>query len=203
VLVVAPKQISRRLPHEAFFQRHLLFWLALRRPKAAKVRYNARMTTAKDNPGVIAPPPLIATITVVFGLLLDRTMPVQMLAAQLSFPERIIAGGFVALAGAVLAITAERRFKAVGTNVPPWKPALHLATTGIYERMRNPMYVGLLLLTGGIGIALASDWTLTLLIPMALVLHYGVVLREERYLEAKFGDEYRRYKARVPRWGIL
>jgi protein-S-isoprenylcysteine O-methyltransferase Ste14 len=65
------------------------------------------------------------------------------------------------------------------------------------------MYVGLILLTGGIGIALASDWTMVLLIPMALVLHFGVVLREERYLEAKFGEAYRRYMARVPRWGIL
>ena len=64
------------------------------------------------------------------------------------------------------------------------------------------MYVGLMLLVGGIGIALASDWTLVLLVPMALVLHYGVVLREERYLERKFGEEYRRYKASVPRWGI-
>jgi len=68
--------------------------------------------------------------------------------------------------------------------------------------MRNPMYIGLLLLTGGIGIALASDWTLVLLVPTALILHYGVVLREERYLEAKFGDAYRRYKAKVPRWGL-
>jgi protein-S-isoprenylcysteine O-methyltransferase Ste14 len=162
------------------------------------------MTTAKDAPGVIAPPPLIATATVVFGLLLDRTVSdAHMLATTLSFIERVAAGAFVALAGGALAVTAERRFKAVGTNVPPWKPALHLATSGIYERMRNPMYVGLLLLTGGIGIALASDWTMVLLIPMALVLHYGVVLREERYLEKKFGEDYRRYKARVPRWGIL
>jgi protein-S-isoprenylcysteine O-methyltransferase Ste14 len=64
------------------------------------------------------------------------------------------------------------------------------------------MYVGLLLLIAGIGIALASDWTLALLAPTAIVLHYGVVLREERYLEAKFGEDYRRYRASVPRWGI-
>jgi protein-S-isoprenylcysteine O-methyltransferase Ste14 len=162
------------------------------------------MSNARDIPGVIAPPPLIATVTVVFGLLLDRTVSAaHLLATTLSFTERVVAGVFVAFAGGALAVTAERRFKAVGTNVPPWKPSLQLATSGVYERMRNPMYVGLLLLTGGIGIALASDWTMVLLIPMALVLHYGVVLREERYLEAKFGEDYRRYKARVPRWGIL
>ena len=161
------------------------------------------MATTRDTPGVIAPPPLIATVAVVFGLLLDRTMPAQMLAAKMNFTERVVVGAFVALAGAALALTAERRFKAVGTNVPPWKPALHLASSGVYDRMRNPMYIGLMLLTGGIGIALASDWTLVLLIPMAIVLHYGVVLREERYLEAKFGEEYRRYKVRVPRWGMF
>jgi protein-S-isoprenylcysteine O-methyltransferase Ste14 len=162
------------------------------------------MATAKDTPGVIAPPPLIATVTVVFGLLLDRTISAaHMLATTLSLTERVVAGGLVALAGGALAVTAERHFKALGTNVAPWKPTLHLTTAGIYERMRNPMYVGLLLLTGGIGIALASDWTLALLLPMAIVLHYGVVLREERYLEMKFGEDYRRYKARVPRWGIF
>jgi protein-S-isoprenylcysteine O-methyltransferase Ste14 len=167
------------------------------------MRYDARMASARDTPGVIAPPPLIATAAVVLGLFLDRTVPAQMLAAKMSFTERIVVGGFVALAGAALAVTAERRFKAVGTNVPPWKPALHLATSGVYDRMRNPMYIGLMLLTGGIGIALASDWTLVLIMPMAIVLHYGVVLREEGYLEGKFGEEYRRYKARVPRWGIF
>jgi len=97
---------------------------------------------------------------------------------------------------------AERQFRTVGTNVQPWKPTLRIATEGVYSRMRNPMYIGLLLLTGGIGVGLASDWTLALLAPMALVLHFGVVKREERYLEAKFGDTYRRYMAKVPRWGL-
>ena len=49
-----------------------------------------------------------------------------------------------------------------------------------------------------LAIAFASDWTLVLMIPAAIVLHRGVVLREERYLEAKFGDPYRQYMARVP-----
>ena len=160
------------------------------------------MSASENTPGVIAPPPLIATLAVVFGLLLDRLLPAYLLATMLSFWERVTLGALLAIAGGVLAITAERRFKAVGTNVPPWKPALHLASSGVYQRLRNPMYVGLLLLTGGVAIALASDWTLVLLVPTALVLHYGVVLREERYLEAKFGEPYRRYKESVPRWGL-
>jgi protein-S-isoprenylcysteine O-methyltransferase Ste14 len=130
-------------------------------------------------------------------------MPAAAVAASLALRERLVLGALVAIAGGALVIAAERRFRQVGTNVPPWRPSLRLATSGIYERMRNPMYIGLLLVVGGLGIALGSDWTLLLLVPTALVLHYGVVLREERYLERKFGEEYRRYRARVPRWGIF
>jgi protein-S-isoprenylcysteine O-methyltransferase Ste14 len=65
------------------------------------------------------------------------------------------------------------------------------------------MYVGLILLLAGIAAVLASDWLVILLVPTVLVLHFGVVLREERYLEAKFGEDYRRYKASVPRYGWL
>ena len=51
-------------------------------------------------------------------------------------------------------------------------------------------------------LALASDWTLVLLVPAALILHFGVVTREERYLEAKFGESYRTYMSKVPRYGL-
>jgi protein-S-isoprenylcysteine O-methyltransferase Ste14 len=160
------------------------------------------MAASNDTPGVIAPPPLIATVTVVIGLLLDRMLPAYLLINVLTFWPRMTIGGLLAIAGGALALSAERRFKAAGTNVPPWKPSLRLASDGIYSRMRNPMYIGLLLLVAGIGVATASDWIVALLVPTALVLHHGVVLREERYLETKFGEEYRRYKASVPRWWI-
>ena len=164
------------------------------------------MAAANDNPrdnaGVIAPPPLLALAAVAIGLVLDWLLPVYVLATLLSFWTRVVIGVALVAGGAALAISARQRFIEAGTNVEPWKPALHLATTGVYRYVRNPMYVGLLLMAGGIGIAFASDWALVMVLPLALVLRNGVVLREERYLEAKFGDDYRRFKERVPRWGI-
>ena len=157
--------------------------------------------TAADNPGVIAPPPLIALATVVVGVALDWVLPVYVLDVLFLFWTRVTVGLILIAAGAALAIAARRTFVRIGTNVQPWKPSLRLASIGVYTYLRNPMYVGLALIVAGIAIALASDWTLVLLIPAALVMHYRVVLREERYLEEKFGDAYRRYKQIVPRYG--
>jgi protein-S-isoprenylcysteine O-methyltransferase Ste14 len=157
--------------------------------------------TATDTAGVIAPPPLIALATVILGLVLDWQVPLFVLGNYFSWTVRLLVGGALIAAGTLLALAAERSFRRVGTNVPPWQPALALATDGVYRWLRNPMYVGLGLIVAGIGIALGSDWTLLLLVPAAWLLHVGVVLREERYLEAKFGDDYRRFKASVPRYG--
>ena len=106
------------------------------------------------------------------------------------------------MAGTALALPALRGFHAAGTHVEPWKPANALVTDGIFVWLRNPMYVGLTLFLVALSLALASDWILVMTIGFVLVIHFGVVLREERYLEAKFGDAYRQYKARVPRYGI-
>ena len=81
------------------------------------------------------------------------------------------------------------------------QPVLKLADEGIFTHLRNPMYVGMALLVLGIVVFFALEWTLFALIVGALVMHFGVVLREERYLERKFGDDYRRYKDSVPRYG--
>jgi protein-S-isoprenylcysteine O-methyltransferase Ste14 len=62
------------------------------------------------------------------------------------------------------------------------------------------MYTAMIIFMAGLAIALASDWTLVLVVPAALLLHFGVVKREERYLEAKFGESYQSYMRTVPRY---
>jgi protein-S-isoprenylcysteine O-methyltransferase Ste14 len=62
------------------------------------------------------------------------------------------------------------------------------------------LYVSLALLYAGLAIAARSLWALLLLIVVLVVTHRGVISREERYLERKFGDDYLQYKARVRRW---
>jgi protein-S-isoprenylcysteine O-methyltransferase Ste14 len=156
----------------------------------------------RDIAGVIAPPPLIALAVVLVGLALDWLLPAYLLRALLPLTERLLIGVPLMAAGAALAIAGKRSFDTIGTDPNPWHPTRALSTIGVYSCLRNPMYVGLALLVAGLAIALASDWTLVMLVPAALFIHFGVVKREERYLEAKFGENYRRYKARVPRYGI-
>jgi protein-S-isoprenylcysteine O-methyltransferase Ste14 len=160
------------------------------------------MTEVRDNAGVIAPPPLIALAAVVLGLALDWLLPAYVLTVLLSFWERVVIAVILIGAGAALAIPALLGFRLAGTHVEPWKASTVLVTGGVFGRLRNPMYVGLTLLLAGLSIFLASDWMLVMTIIFMPVIHFGVVKREERYLEVKFGDAYRAYKANVPRYGI-
>ena len=159
------------------------------------------MNDVRDAAGVIAPPPLMALAALVLGLLLDRLLPAYVLTVLLSLPERIVIGAILLAGSAGLAIPALLAFRAAGTHVEPWKPSSVVVTDGIFAWLRNPMYVGLIMGLAGLSVLLASDWTLVMTAVVAPVLHFGVVKREERYLEAKFGDAYRGYKARVPRYG--
>jgi len=159
------------------------------------------MNEERDTAGVIAPPPLIAAVAVALGLLLDRFLPAYVLSVLLSLSVRIVIGGGVMAAGLALALPAVFAFRRVDTHVEPWKPTSVLVTDGIYRYLRNPMYVGATLLLAGFSVLFASDWTLVMTVGFALTVHFGVVKREERYLEAKFGNVYRSYKAQVPRYG--
>ena len=75
-----------------------------------------------------------------------------------------------------------------------------LVTSGIHGWSRNPIYVGMSLVYAGIGIAARSPWIFILALPLAIVMRYVVVAREEAYLALRFGDAYRSYKERVRRW---
>jgi protein-S-isoprenylcysteine O-methyltransferase Ste14 len=159
------------------------------------------LTSNPTTAGVIAPPPLLALAAVVFGLLLDGLFPAYVLTVLLDFSDRIIVALVLFAASAALAIPAMLAFRRAGTHIEPWKPATKLVTGGIFRFVRNPMYVGLILLVAATGVALASDWTLVMTAALAVTLHVGVVRREERYLAAKYGERYRDYCRRVSRYG--
>jgi protein-S-isoprenylcysteine O-methyltransferase Ste14 len=159
------------------------------------------MSESRDNAGVIAPPPLLALAALVLGLLLDWIAPAYVLYLLLSLTARIVIGAVLIAGGAALVIAGERNFRRAGTEVKPWRPSTALVSDGIYAHMRNPMYAGATLFLAGLAVMLASDWTLVMTVVFVVVIHFGVVSREERYLEAKFGDAYRNYKTRVPRYG--
>jgi protein-S-isoprenylcysteine O-methyltransferase Ste14 len=72
--------------------------------------------------------------------------------------------------------------------------------TGPFRFSRNPLYVALTLIYVGLALLTNALWVLVLIVPVLLLMHYGVVRREERYLEAKFGDAYRAYRSSVRRY---
>jgi protein-S-isoprenylcysteine O-methyltransferase Ste14 len=87
-----------------------------------------------------------------------------------------------------------------GSNVPTSLPTTTIVETGPYRFTRNPIYLGMFLGLVGLAIAFDSLWLLAMLVPFAFLIRYGVVAREEAYLEGKFGDVYSHYRARVRRW---
>ena len=149
-----------------------------------------------DNPGVIAPPPLIYAGALIKGLLLNRLYPIPFLPRSLS---RAL-GWPLILSVLAIGLLGLREMKRAGTNVDPYRPATAIVTEGPYRFTRNPLYVAMTLVYSGVA-ARANALPAALLLPLVLhLMRRGVIEREERYLERKFGDEYLSYKTRVRRW---
>lgn len=146
-----------------------------------------------DHPGVIAPPPLIYLGFLGVGYPLGSAWP-------LAFPpQRWLALALVGI-GVIIALAAISQFRKAKTHVVPHKPTTAIITGGPFAYSRNPLYLTLALFHGAIALAWGNVWALLFLFPALLVIRYGVIAREERYLEAKFGAEYLAYKGRVRRW---
>lgn len=152
--------------------------------------------TVRDNPGVIAPPPLIFLGFLLLGLVLDALWPLAILPDVTQYLLGIVLFGL----GIGLSVTCIAHLRRLGTDFRTHKPASTLVTDGPYRVSRNPIYIALSLVHIGIAVAVDSPWMLAMLIPALAVVRIGVIAREERYLEAKFGDDYRRYRASVRRW---
>ena len=156
--------------------------------------------TQPDRPDIVVFPPLIPLAVLVLGLLLQWLLPLAVLI-RIPAPARILVGALAFAVGLALIVVANRHFRRIGTNTRPTLPALAIATDGVFAHLRNPMYVGGILALLGIAVGFALDWVLLLTLASLPLLHYGIVRREESYLETKFGEPYRRYKATVPRYG--
>lgn len=155
--------------------------------------------TGTGTAGVIARPPLLFLAALLIGLILDRLLLLPFPAPGGDLVHRIT-GGSLILIGLALFLAGVRSFLRAGTPIPTNRPTSALVTTGINGWTRNPIYLGMFLVYGGIGLAARNSWILILALPLAIVIRYGVVSREEAYLERRFGDAYRDYRARVRRW---
>lgn len=151
---------------------------------------------AADNAGVRVPPPLIWLVLQLAGLSIDSSWFELRLAGM----AEMAAGALIFCIGLFLAVAAIPRHKKSGSNIEPWKPTTTVFTDGIYGRSRNPIYLAMLVGFAGIAIAAGSIASFALLAVFWAILRFYVIAREERYLEAKFGQQYSDYRNTVRRW---
>ena len=154
------------------------------------------MSNKKDNPGVLTAPPLIYLAGLLIGLGLEALWPIPVLSQSVQYT----AGLAVMAVSFVFAAWGFRTFAKAKTHLDVYKPTLAIITTGPFRYSRNPLYVSLTMLYVGIAILVDGGWILAMVVPTLVIIHYGVIIREEAYLAAKFPDTYLPYKARVRRW---
>ena len=155
------------------------------------------MSDTIDHANVVFPPPLAWALAFVAGLALDWLYPLPFVPMALS---RGWLGSGVFAIGFALAIWAVVTIVRAGTRVEPSKPTTTIVENGPYRFTRNPIYIGMFLGQAGLAIGFDNLWMLVMLMPFYLVIRYGVIAREEIYLDGKFGAVYRVYKSRVRRW---
>jgi protein-S-isoprenylcysteine O-methyltransferase Ste14 len=149
-----------------------------------------------DTAGVIAPPPLIFLGALVIGLVLSALVPVPILPRGLGY----VLGAALIVTAASLSVWGVRVMRRAGTSERTSHPTTALVTSGPFWFSRNPLYISLTLCYVGIALIAQSLWSLLLLPVVLVVMHHGVIYREERYLERRFGADYVRYKTHVRRW---
>jgi protein-S-isoprenylcysteine O-methyltransferase Ste14 len=150
-----------------------------------------------ENAQVIVRPPLAWAVAIILGLAVNWLLPLPFLPAGI--PAGWL-GALVFVLALALAVWAIITISRAGSNVPTNQPTTVIVESGPYRFTRNPIYLGMFLGLVGLAIAFDSLWLLLMLVAFALVIRYGVVAREEAYLERKFGNVYGAYRSRVRRW---
>ena len=110
------------------------------------------------------------------------------------------AGAALIATGLAFVVLPARQFQARGTTIKPFQDATVLVSDGFFAVSRNPMYLGMVIVVGGVAVFLGSLSPFIVVAAFALVLDRRFVVPEEKALEQSFGDAFRQYRKRVRRW---
>ena len=154
-------------------------------------------TGIPDHANVVVLPPVLYLGALVAGLLTQTAIGGTVFGAIL---PRVLIGVPLVLLGAVGSVLFARQFEDAGQGKDPLSPTSTIIRDGVFAWSRNPAYVSLTFVYLGLAVLLNNLWMFVYLVPVLVLMHYGVILREERYLEMKFGEEYLDYKSKVRRW---
>jgi protein-S-isoprenylcysteine O-methyltransferase Ste14 len=150
---------------------------------------------ARDLPAYIVPPPVPPLVALVLIVILELVVPVDFLPKGVSLGVGIplLVGGLGLWGWGIASLLK------LGESPDPFKPTGRLLTGGALRISRNPIYAGGTV--GLLGLALLLDTATGVAVVVLLAIGaHSLALAEERYLEGRFGDEYREYRSRVRRW---
>src|ERR1700676_1543103 len=146
------------------------------------------MKNAPDSARIIAPPPLLGLICIIAGFIAEHFKPLPLFSGHRAI--EIATGVALFVLSVAIVFVAMRQFIAHGTHPSPYRPVQALVVDGIYKFSRNPIYVAFLLVMVAFALWSNSLWFLVATVVAFVLLHFGVVKREEHYLSQKFPDAY-------------
>ena len=152
-----------------------------------------------DGPGVRIPPPAFFVIAGLLAWGLHTRLMFTIDGSGAGVAQRSI-GAVAVAAGLAVILWAGVTLTRAHTTVNPNRAASHLVTAGPYAITRNPIYLGFATMFLGIALIVNSGWMILLLPFVLLVVAALVIVREERHLRHKFGDDFETYVRRVRRW---
>lgn len=157
----------------------------------------ARQSSQTRSPSVHFPPPFLFVVGIAAGWAINQRIPLPL---GKIVPAQAVVSWVMIVSGVSLMIWGLLTFRQACTAVYPNKPARELVAKGPYRFSRNPMYVGLTIMTTGIGLLADNIWMLMMLPITLIVLWKFVIQKEERYLRSEFGPAYEEYQQQVRRW---
>ena len=154
-------------------------------------------TDLEDKPDVAIHPPTVFLAALIIGFIFRAFA-----GGRLPLPDLVAegVGGIILVAALMLIVSAVSAFAEAGEKLRPATPSNALLTEGVYQFTRNPMYLAMVLIGVGFGIATENLWIIIASIGAGAIINFLVFPHEEAYLERKFGVDYREFKERVRRW---